>query len=553
MTIQDSSNDAPRLRKVILAFAVGGVCSVSVAAFAQSGPTQQQLQAAGSDSANWVLPGRTYANNRYVRESQITTSNVRNLKVAWTFKIPDSTTIEAVPTVWDNTVYIPSGHDNIYALDSETGKVKWKYEPNVKQTIGFARNKGVAVFDGKVFEATIGCHLTALDAKTGKVIWDKLECHNPKNSFYSMAPVPYKGLLLVGVSNGDWGGVGNISAFDANTGNRVWQWDSIPKPGEPGNETWSGDSWKRGGGAMWTGLAIDPKTGTMYVDVGNPQPDFLGTYREGKNLYTDSLVAVDISGSKPKVKWYYQFTPHDTHDWDPTMPPVLFTANVDGRQQDLVASGDKAGNLWVLDAESGKLVYHTPISYQYHHDLVAGAGDGIACPNTNGGTEWAGGAYDPVTNAFFVASTNQCGKFTANSKAVYIAGQFYLGGGFPKLIGPNWGWLNAVSLDTGVFNWRHYYPVPNAAGVLIMGDSSDSVVFAGELDGNFDAFDAKTGERLWNDDTGASIMAAPTTYVRDGKRYVVVASGQPGLLKVPELTIKEGPAVLTAFVQQASN
>ncbi|MDE2063223.1 MAG: PQQ-binding-like beta-propeller repeat protein, partial [Bradyrhizobium sp.] len=496
----------------------------------QSGPSSQALVDAAKDTANWILPAGDYSDNRQLAENEISKENVDQMKVAWTFKIPGNGPTETSPIVWDGMVYITSNRDDIYALDAKTGELKWKYNPKVEQLTGFPRNRGVAVYDGMVFIGMLNGHLAALDAKTGKVIWDKQTVEDIKTSFYSMQPVPYKGKILMGVSDGDWGGIGNIAAFDPKTGNRIWQWDAVPKPGEPGHDSWSGDSWKRGGGAIWSGVAIDPKTDTLYVDLGNPQPDFLGTVRKGSNLYTNSMVALNISGKAPKMEWYHQFIPHDTHDWDPAMPPVLFTGKVDGVERSLVAAGDKEGNFLILDARTGKLVHHTVVSFQYGGDTAPSLKGNVACPNTNGGVEFNGGAFDPVSNTFFVPSINQCGAWKGYTKAVYIAGQFYLGGAFPKLIGPNWGWFNAIDVNTGVFSWRHYFPLPANGGALVMTDGKSSVVFTGELGGEFDAFDTKTGQRLWHYDTGASIIAPPATYVVGGQRYVAVASGGPGWL-----------------------
>ena len=531
------------------------VIALPIMAHAETGPSSDALMNPKADSANWTLPAGQYSGNRQVKESEISPQNIDAMKVAWTFKIPDGDPIEASPIVWNGIAYVTSSHDDVYAIDVKTGDLKWKYNPSPVQLAGFPRNRGVAVFDGKVFIAMLNGHMAALDAKTGKELWNKQTVEDPKNSFYSMQPVPYKGKILIGVSNGDWGGIGNISAFDPKTGDRLWQWNSVPAPDEPGHDSWQGDSWKRGGGAIWSGLAIDAETDTLYVDTGNPQPDFLGAARQGDNLYTDSMVALDISGAKPKMKWYHQFTPHDTHDWDPSMPPVLFTGTVDGKQMKLAAAGDKAGNFWLLNAENGDLISKTPVSYQRNQDTApAQNGVNYACPNTNGGIEYNGGAYDPATNTFYVPSTNQCGKWSANDKAEYIAGQFYLGGAFPSLVGPNTGWFSAIDVGTGVFKWRDHLNLPANGGALVMTYSKggksgedESIVFSGMLNGNLNAYDAKSGKVIWHHDTGASIIAPPATFAMNGRRYLLVASGDPGWLKVPELTKKPGPAVLTAF------
>ena len=273
--------------------------------------------------------------------SQISPSTVSQLHRAWRFKITDDSPIETSPIVSHGTVYITSAHDHVYALNARTGALKWEFKDNPR-VIAFAANRGVALMNGKVYLGTLDGRLVALDARTGHKIFSVVTVKDPVNSFYTMQPVPYKGMLLLGVSNGDWGGIGNISAFNPANGKRIWEWDSVPKPGEPGHNSWPGDSWKRGGGAIWSGLAIDPKTSTLFVDLGNPQPDFYGDSRKGANLYTNSMVALDISGSTPKMKWYHQFIPHDTHDWDPAMPPVWFMGKVHGAPRALVASGERA-------------------------------------------------------------------------------------------------------------------------------------------------------------------------------------------------------------------
>ena len=331
-------------------------------------PSADTFSSAGSDTSAWVLPAHTYSGNRYVESSQVTTANVATLKKAWKFKLDDDSPIETSPVVWNGTMYLTSAHDHVYAVDAKSGALKWKfaYHPHV---IAFAANRGIALVDGHVFLGTLDGHIISLDATTGKKTWDIVGVHDTKNSFYTMQPIPYKGMLLMGVSNGDWGGIGYITAFNQTDGKRMWEWKTVPGPGEPGHNTWSGDSWKRGGAAVWSGMAIDEKSDTLYADLGNPQPDFFGESRKGDNLYSNSMVALDISGT-PKLKWYYQFIKHDTHDWDPAMPPVRFTGKVGGADRELVAAGDKGGNFWVLDATNGKLVYHDAVSEQKGQDTA---------------------------------------------------------------------------------------------------------------------------------------------------------------------------------------
>ncbi len=498
---------------------------------ASTGPSTGSFDSATTDTSSWILPGHDYSANRYVDMKQISPANVATLKRSWRFKIPDDSPIEAQPIVWNGMIYLTSAHDNVYAVDAKTGALKWTFN-DAPHVIAFAANRGVAIYDGKVFLGTLDGHMIALDATTGAKVWDVLAVHDPSNSFYTMQPVVYKNMLLMGVSNGDWGGIGYITAFKPEDGSRIWEWNTVPGPGEPGHESWAGDSWKRGGAAVWSGLAIDSKTDTLYADLGNPQPDFFGDARKGANLYSNSMVALDISGAAPKLKWYHQFIPHDTHDWDPAMPPVRFTGQVAGKSRELVASGDKGGNFWILDATDGSLVTQLAVSTQKGQDTAPSPEGNLACPNTNGGVEYNGGSYDPQTNMFYVPSVDECGIWKKLPTATYIGGQFYLGGTFPKLSGPNTGWMNAVDVSTGKFAWRKKQSLPAVGGALV---TSTGLVFSGMTTGDFVAFDATTGNELWKDATGSPILAPPAGYMLDGKQFVAIASGQAGNQLVPEM------------------
>lgn len=519
-------------------------------ALAQSTPSPQEFLNAATDTANWILPAKSYSGNHYTNATQIDPANVSGLHLAWKATLDDPGPMEVSPIVYNGTMYVTTAHDHVYALDAATGKVKWEFTDN-PHVISFAANRGVGLLDGNVYLGTLDGHLIALNAETGQKVWDKVTVEDTANSFYTMAPVPYhdpntnRDMILLGVSNGDWGGNGNITAYDPKDGSVIWRWESIPGPGQPGHDSWSGDSWKRAGGAMWGGVTIDPATQTMYLNVGNPTPDFLGTVRVGDNLYTDSMVALDISGSQPKLKWYHQFIPHDTHDWDPPMQPILATAKIGNSSVKIVATGDKAGNFWILDATTGKLLNHTAASFQKGQNTEPTIEGNYACPNTLGGIEYQGGAFDPATNAFLIPSQNECGFWTANKEAVYVAGQFYIGGGFPKLVGPNTGQMNSIDASTGIFDWRHHFNLPNYGGALV---TASGLTFSGNLGGTENAFDTKTGNILWSYDTGANISAPTEAYEVNGQEYIVVASGEPGNAAIPELPTSTGqPTIVSAF------
>jgi len=521
----------------------------STSANTSATPSPQEFLAAASDTANWILPAKSYTGNHYTDATQITPANVGGLHLAWKFHVDDTGPMETSPIVYNGTMYVTSAHDHIYALDAATGKLKWEFKDS-PHVISFAANRGIGLLDGNVYIGTLDGHLIALNAETGQKVWDKVTVDDTANAFYTMAPVPYhdpstnQDMLLLGVSNGDWGGNGNISAYDPKDGHVIWRWETVPGPGQPGHDTWSGDSWKRGGASTWGGATIDTDTHTLYLNLGNPGPDFLGTVREGDNLYSDSMVALDISGTQPKLKWYHQFIPHDTHDWDPPMQPILFTGKVGNDERKLVATGDKAGNVWILDAGTGKLVDHTVASFQKGQDTPPSTEGNIACPNTLGGIEYQGGAFDPATNTLFLPSQNECGFWTANKDVVYIAGQFYLGGAFPKLVGPDTGQMNAINVSNGIFNWRHHFNLPNYGGALV---TASGLVFSGNLGGEENAFDTKTGNILWSYDTGAYIQAPSEAYEVNGQEYVVVASGPAGNAEIPELPNSGQQAIVSAF------
>jgi alcohol dehydrogenase (cytochrome c) len=521
----------------------------ATAALAQDTPSPSDFLNAASDPTNWILPAKSYSGNHYTPATQINPQNVGELHLAWKTTLDDPGPMENSPIVYNGTMYVTTAHDHVYALDAATGKVKWEVTDN-PHVIAFAANRGVGLMDGNVYIGTLDGHLIAINAQTGQKVWDKVTVEDTANSFYTMAPVPYQNpttgqdMLLLGVSNGDWGGDGKITAFNPKDGSVIWSWTSIPGPGEPGHDSWPGDSWKRAGGSMWGGVTIDPSTHTMYLNVGNPTPDFLATVREGANLYTDSMVALDISGPQPKLKGYYQFIPHDTHDWDPPMQPILFTGKVGNNDEKLVATGDKAGNYWLLDAANGKLVDHTAIAFQKGQNTPPSLEGNYACPNTLGGVEYQGGAYDPATNTVFLPSQNECGFWKSTKEAVYLAGQFYIGGVFPNLVGPNTGQMNAIDVSTGVFNWRHHFNLPNYGGALV---TASGLVFSGNLGGTENAFDTKTGNILWSYDTGAYIQAPTEAYEANGQEYIVVASGQSGNAKIPELPATGQPAIISTF------
>ena len=511
-------------------------------------PDATALGNAATMSDDWVLPQKNYANNRYSPLDEITPSNVGTLAKAWVTEIADDGEQEAAPLVWHGMMYVATPHDSVLALDAATGEVKWQYPYSPKYVLAFAVNRGVGLADGKLFLATQDCRVIALDASTGKQAWNVDGCphdanNNERNNWYSMAAYVYKDTVILGRAGGDFGNVGHVVAFSKHDGHVVWDWQTIPGPGQPGHESWPGNSWQHGGGAVWSGVTIDPETQTLFVAPGNPGPDLTTNGRLGANLYTNSIVALDLRGAQPKVKWYYQLVRNDTHDADPAMYPMLFDGKVGGNDRKLVAIGDKAANFAILDRESGKLIYRMAVDDQSGIQNPPSKNGTPGCPNHGGGIEWNGGAYDPATNYFLLPSTEECATWKLLTAAPqWQPGQPFEGGPLPKRRNGT-GKLTAIDVASGKVAWVHRLPYPAEGGVTV---TKSGVAFTSDLGGQFMAVDPKTGKVLWQGDTGSSIVAAPTVYRAGGAEYVALLSGEAGNQQTPNIPKTHG-SLLTAY------
>jgi alcohol dehydrogenase (cytochrome c) len=528
------------------------LASVSVGCGRESGNTAQEtvatfpdaatLQGAVEDSDNWILPGKSYSSNRYTTLRDITPDNVTHLKKAWQTKLADDGQQESALTVWHGIMYLATPHDRILSLDGATGALKWENPNTAQYTILYFVNRGVGVADGKVFVATQDCHVLAADATTGKTVWNVRGCVDTTNSLYSMAAYPYDGKVIVGNGGGDDGTRGYVQAFHATDGSSAWNWETLK------HDTWPDSSWQHGAGAVWSGLSVDPSTHTLFLPVGNPGPDMILTGRKGPDLYTNSIVALDVSTDTPTVKWYSQLLQNDTHDIDPSMAPVLFTGQVSGGSRNLVAIGNKAGELFVFDQGSGQLIHKVVVDNQKGLATAPTLQGVLGCPNHGGGIEFNGVSYDPTTNVIVIPSTNECGMWKITSPTTtYVPGHAYVGGSLPAR-GNGTGVLTAVDVNTGNVVWRDSLPYPAQGGVTI---TATGVAFTSDLRGRVYAFDVKTGKELWHDDTGSSIVAPISIYRANGRAYVAVISGQAGAQHTPNLPPSNG-SVVTAYALDAT-
>lgn len=510
------------------------------------------LLGAGSNDANWVIPGKTYAGNRVTGLDEITPANVGQLKKAWITSVKDDGEEEASPIVWNGTVYVSTAHDNVIALDGTSGALKWAFPYSPSYELQYAVNRGVGLEDGRLYLVTQDCRLLAIDAATGKQAINVPACHDTSNTWYSMAAYVYKDKVIVGTSGGDLGGSGLISAFSARDGSRLWDWHTVAQPGEAGHETWPANSYVHGGAAVWSGLSIDQSTDTLYAAPGNPGPNLTDYGRKGQNLYADTVVALDISGAVPRLKWYYKVVPNDVHDNDPSMPPVLFTGTVNGTPRQLLAVGDKAGDFVILDRTNGAPLARLAVSNQQGiFTTVPTAAGTFACPNHGGGIEWNGGSYDATTNLFFIPSTQECAvwKIIDTGAVPYIPGQTYSAGPLPKRR-PATGLLTAVDVSSGKPAWKKQFRYPAQGGVLV---TRNGLLFTTDTGGEIYALDPKTGRELWHDDVGSAIVAPISAYrSSDGHEYLVVEAGEAGNQQTPNLPPSHGARVV-AYSLGAAN
>lgn len=490
---------------------------------------------------DWIVYGRTYDNQRFSPLAEINKVNVAELRPSAIIQTGITKSLEATMIEVDGVIYVESADDNVQAYDAITGKELWAYAP----LLGYSYlccgqlARGVAVAYGKVFAAQLDGHVVALDARTGKLLW-KSDSDNALPApayFYSftMAPLAYNGMILVGNAGAEWPTRGFVEALDANTGKLVWRFSTTAAPDQPGGNSWAGESWKYGGGSVWDTPAVDIKNGLILFATGNPNPDLDGSSRKGDNAYTDSIVAIDARTGK--LKWWYQEVPHDVWDYDAAAPVVLFdTLDQHGKIVPAAAEAGKVGNVFIVNRLTGKLIRKSPPIVMISENFMKPVSTTpmTIFPGNKGGAMWSPPAYSPQTKYFYTMGVNEAHDFFLNKPLpdVYkpgtpIVGQ-YSGGNMPtnlKIFPPS-GTFSAIDTNSGAIAWQYKSDRPMYGGALA---TAGGVVFAGEMNGDFDAFDANTGEKLWHYPMGAGVCTPPITYRIKGVQYVAVgASGCHG-------------------------
>ena len=509
------------------------VCSLLACA---QNVTFERIVNAAKDPQNWLTYSGDYGAQRYRELNQINTTNAKNLRLDWIFQTGQPGAFETVPLVVDGIMYVTAANGYAFAVDARSGRQLWAYKYPIPARASLPNgtvNRGLGILGNRLFMATPDAHVIALDARTGKLIWDTAMAPNEQAYSATLAPLVVKDKVIVGVTGGEYGIRGFIDAYDAASGKRVWRFWAIPSKDEPGGDTWAADSWQRGGGATWMTGTYDPKLNILYWGVGNPGPDLFGEVRKGDNLYTAGLVALDADTGK--LKWHFQTTPHDTHDWDGCETPMLLDLKWKGRDRKLLVQANRNAFFYVLDRETGEFLMARSFARQNWAKEIDKNGRPIlmpnsepspegahVCPGLAGAANWMAPSYNPQTGWFYFPVREQCDVFYS-SPPVYIEGKAYWGSVFRgQTEGKEWGLLKALDPLTGATQWDFRYHRSPWGGTLA---TSGGVIFSGDEDGYLMAFDAKTGKNLWRINTGNRIVTAPITYMVDGRQYVTMPSG----------------------------
>jgi alcohol dehydrogenase (cytochrome c) len=537
-------------------------------------------------SDDWMTNGGSTWNERYSSLDDINDSNVSQLKGVWLTHLRGSAvaakySAESQPLEYKGIIYVPTGADDVFAISADTGEILWEYQAHLEQEISVVCcgwiSRGVAIGDGKVYIGQLDGKLVALDQKTGQVAWTTQVARWQAGYSITAAPLYLDGMVITGVSGGEYLTRGSVSAYDAATGNQVWRFHTIPGPGETGHDTWptNNDSWQTGGAPVWQTPSVDPSLGLLYFTTGNAAPDNNGSERAGKNLFTASMVALDYKTGK--LKWWYQMVHHDLWDYDAPSPTVLFDATVDGKTVHGIGEAEKTGWAYLLNRETGDPIFptpekavpqnakqktwptqpippyapvvrHAPTDAQYQ-DIATAAADAaghsvktiratqiytpywdtmtVLTPGPQGGTNWQPSSYNPNTHLLYVcaqsgvvgSTATELGPRTKNGvRQENIGGTLTIAGGF----GSNEGTFSAIDVQTGQIKWQKVWPESCYAGSTT---TAGNVVFIGRSDGRLLAFNATSGNQLWSFQTGAGANNAPTVFKHDGKEYVAFYAG----------------------------
>jgi len=512
-------------------------------------PAVTDARLAQPEPANWLSYRGNFSAWGYSPLAKINERNVGKLTLAWAYQTGLVEGHQSPPIVNGGYMYVTTPGSQVIALDAGTGQEIWRYKPQIPadQLQLHPTNRGVALYGNRVYIATVDCRLIALDARTGKVAWTT-KVDEWKNGYYmTLAPLAAKGKIMVGPSGGETGVRGYVAAFDAETGKEAWRTYTVPGPGEPGHDTWpAGDSYKTGGGSVWITGSYDPQTGLAYWGTGNPAP-WPADQRKGDNLYTSSMIAIDVETGQ--IKGHHQYQPNDAWDWDEVSAPVLIDTTIKGRPVKAAVHAGRSGYLWVLERTADKVNYVQAWPYvnnnvitgldpktgrpAYDASKTPGTGKGAAfCPGLWGGKDWPPEAYNPNTGLFYIpANNNMCGMLPAGENVKYKPGDLFIGYPLDGVLGsvrvpdPNQtvGELQAWDLKTGKLAWAHKFKTFLWAPLLT---TAGNLVFAGGTnDRMFRAYNATNGKVLWEHPAPSGVVGVPSSFEVDGEQYIAVQAG----------------------------
>ena len=531
-----------------------------------------RLLNSATEPQNWLMYGGDYFSNRYSRLTQMTPDNVEDMELAWVYQSPVAGSWQATPLVVDGVMYVTQRPNDVIALDAVTGRVFWIYSytnsPDLVVCCG-SNNRGLAILGDKLYMGTLDAHLVAIDTRSGKALWKKKVAESSAGYSLTVAPLALKDRIVVGVGGGEYGIRGFVAAYHAESGEELWKFYTIPGPGEPGHETWKEcppdpdtycdpEAWKHGGGSVWVTGSYDPELNLTYWGIGNVGPDYAGEQRPGDNLYTASVVALD--GDTGKLRWHYQFTPHDVYDYDSVQVPVLADITWEGATREVMLFTNRNGNYYVLDRATGEFLLGKPfvkVNWMNGFDEVGRpiqtpqGPDLPTYPAVQGGTNWYSPSYSPRTGLLYLSTWHDQGQYFRGVPVVYEQGRSFTGGnnarfvpsvdnpaqpipGAPSLPslrrGPinewtevaGYGKVMAMVPGVGEPKWEHRMTDVTDTGIVT---TATDLLFTGNREGYLQALNARTGELLWKRNLGAQMLNNPITYAVNGRQYVASMAG----------------------------
>ena len=507
------------------------------AAPAFSPVTWERLVAAAEEPHNWLMYSGTFDSQRFSRLDQVHNRNVSQLELKWAYQIPALDRAETTPLVVDGVMFVTEAPSNVVALDAATGRQFWRYDHELPEDLRICcgrNNRGVAILGETLYMSTLDAHLVAIDARTGNLLWNREVADHRGGYSKTAAPLVVKDQVVTGIAGGEFGIRGFLDSYNAESGVRAWRTYTIPGPDHPDNQSWSGDSWRTGGSPTWITGSYDPDLDLVYWGTGNPGPDYNGEVRGGDNLYADSALALD--GDTGEMAWYFQFTPHDVHDWDAIQIPVLADLDIAGESRRVMMWANRNGFYYTIDRETGEFLLGKPFARQTWAQGLDENGrpirvpgmfpseDGIVVsPPAGGATNWMSPAYSPRTGLLYVMSYDGEAQFFIRDEE-YVEGDRFIGGGQQQILPADeyTSAVRAIDPRTGDRRWEYRIQPWTWAGLLA---TAGDLVFGGSIDGYFYALDAVSGEELWHMTVGAQVRAAPISYAVDGKQYVAIAAG----------------------------